>query len=129
MSQMSRGLLGRWTASTWTEEPNNYRRDTWTKGGRDARGAASWTAHHSGSAWPKGNFNIVGFRWAVSSTAVPQLILETCAGRKSPVPDAPDHIEGVIHLRGKIVFHHRLCANGSGKANHAHRHNRILTWI
>jgi methyl-accepting chemotaxis protein len=41
MSKMSRGLLDSMDRFHLDEEADNYRRDTWNKGGRDARGAAS----------------------------------------------------------------------------------------
>src|SRR6202140_118829 len=41
MAKMSRGLLESMDRFHLDEEANNYRRDTWQKGGREARGAAS----------------------------------------------------------------------------------------
>src|SRR5882724_3900435 len=41
MSKMSRGLLDSMDRFHLDEEADNYRRDTWNKGGREARGAAS----------------------------------------------------------------------------------------
>jgi hypothetical protein len=41
MSKMSRGLLESMDRFHLDEEADNYRRDTWSKAGREARGAAS----------------------------------------------------------------------------------------
>jgi purine-binding chemotaxis protein CheW len=72
--------------------------------------------------------HIVGFRVGRETYGVPiKLILEIVRVPEiTAVPDAPDHIEGVINLRGKIVSIIDLRKRFREKQIAQSRHNRIL---
>jgi purine-binding chemotaxis protein CheW len=72
--------------------------------------------------------HIVGFRVGRETYGVPiKLILEIVRVPEiTAVPDAPDHIEGVINLRGKIVSIIDLRKRFREKQITQSRHNRIL---
>ena len=72
--------------------------------------------------------HIVGFRVGRETYGVPiKLILEIVRVPEiTAVPDAPDHIEGVINLRGKIVSIIDLRKRFREKNIIQSRHNRIL---
>jgi purine-binding chemotaxis protein CheW len=72
--------------------------------------------------------HIVGFRVGRETYGVPiKLILEIVRVPEiTAVPDAPDHIEGVINLRGKIVSIIDLRKRFREKQITHSRHNRIL---
>jgi purine-binding chemotaxis protein CheW len=72
--------------------------------------------------------HIVGFRVGRETYGVPiKLILEIVRVPEiTAVPDAPDHIEGVINLRGKIVSIIDLRKRFREKQITQNRHNRIL---
>jgi purine-binding chemotaxis protein CheW len=72
--------------------------------------------------------HIVGFRVGRETYGVPiKLILEIVRVPEiTAVPDAPDHIEGVINLRGKIVSIIDLRKRFREKHITQSRHNRIL---
>jgi len=72
--------------------------------------------------------HIVGFRVGRETYGVPiKLILEIVRVPEiTAVPDAPDHIEGVINLRGKIVSIIDLRKRFREKQITHTRHNRIL---
>jgi len=72
--------------------------------------------------------HIVGFRVGRETYGVPiKLILEIVRVPEiTAVPDAPDHIEGVINLRGKIVSIIDLRKRFREKNIASSRHNRIL---
>jgi purine-binding chemotaxis protein CheW len=73
-------------------------------------------------------FHIVGFRVGRETYGVPiKLILEIVRVPEiTAVPDAPEHIEGVINLRGKIVSIMDLRKRFGEKHIVSSRHNRIL---
>ncbi len=72
--------------------------------------------------------HIVGFRVGRETYGVPiKLILEIVRVPEiTAVPDAPEHIEGVINLRGKIVSIMDLRKRFGEKNIAQSRHNRIL---
>lgn len=72
--------------------------------------------------------HIVGFRVGRETFGVPiRLVHEIVRVPEiTAVPDAPDYVEGVINLRGKIVSVVDLRKRFGEKEIHVHKKNRIL---